>query len=105
MEDDVITTINDFLKTHTGEGTSGPELVVQTLAGSYRGYAEMSKLMAGWLDSIQPDKAEQDEDPLLGDTDPVADTQAKTPNPNSDDIIYTFLKNAIIQRYQPKLVC
>ena len=104
MEDDVITTINDFLKTHTGEGTSGPELVVQTLAGSYRGYAEMSKLMAGWLDSIKPENVAQDEEPLLDDTDPVATTNVKAMKPKSDDIIYTFLKNSIIQRYQPKLV-
>lgn len=98
MEDDVIATINDFLKNHTGTDTSGPELVVQTLAGSYRGYAEMTKLMAGWLDSVQPPVKPVDED------DPDAVAAAANQCPTAEDVIYDFLKSTILQRYQPKLV-
>lgn len=102
MEADVMKTIEKFLRLHDA---SGPELLVQTVAESYRGYAQMSSLMAKWFDSTLLDSTTSEvsntQDALFVDS---ITTKSISSTNSSDEIIYNFLKSTIVQRYQPKLV-
>lgn len=82
MERNVMNTIETFLVNSQGDG-SGPELVVKTLAESYRGYAQMCALVGGWLDLLMPTESEMS---------------------TWEDLLYGYLKGQIVQRYQPELV-
>ncbi|KAF0695968.1 Aste57867_13240 [Aphanomyces stellatus] len=88
MELDILSSINAFLRTHTD--ANGPEMLVKQLSSSYRGHAQMCRLVGSWLDAVPSEtKALTKDDDLWVD---------------ADDLVFNTLKAAIVDRYDPKLL-
>ncbi|ETV79453.1 hypothetical protein H257_07454 [Aphanomyces astaci] len=86
MELDILTTINGFLRTHPD--ANGPEMLVKQLSSSYRGHAQMCRLVGTWLDAaIPPTTSRPDDDDV-----------------SADSLMFHTLKAAIVDRYDPKLL-
>ncbi|CAK4528008.1 unnamed protein product [Aphanomyces euteiches] len=89
MELDILSTINAFLRTHTD--ADGPEMLVKQLSRSYRGHAQMCRLVGSWLDAVPhpENKALAKEDNYWLD---------------ADELVFNTLKATIIDRYDPKML-
>ncbi|ETW00248.1 hypothetical protein, variant 2 [Aphanomyces invadans] len=92
MELDILSTINGFLRTHPD--ANGPEMLVKQLSTAYRGHAQMCRLLGSWLDASIPE------------TKSSRMSLAKTPDNDvdADTLIFHALKQAIMDRYDPKLL-
>ncbi|KAF0775511.1 hypothetical protein AaE_000789, partial [Aphanomyces astaci] len=109
MELDILTTINGFLRTHPDANgpeyillykysgnyaarsiswTGSVEMLVKQLSSSYRGHAQMCRLVGTWLDAAIPPTTSRPDD----DDDPA------------DSLMFHTLKAAIVDRYDPKLL-
>ena len=68
-------------------------MIISSLTGSYRGYAQMAELAGTWLNSIP--KKQKTSSKFYEET---------KQDEKAEDFIYTFLKSLIVQRYEPKMV-
>ncbi|ETW00247.1 hypothetical protein, variant 1 [Aphanomyces invadans] len=75
-------------------GAWHPEMLVKQLSTAYRGHAQMCRLLGSWLDASIPE------------TKSSRMSLAKTPDNDvdADTLIFHALKQAIMDRYDPKLL-
>lgn len=102
MEVNVLNVINGFLRAHNE--SDGPEILVEKLSSSYRGYAQMIGLVTSWLDAVPMTRSALDHK-VVFDVAEGSVVEHKGPSwEPADEILYDHLKEIVMQHYEPKLV-